>query len=63
MNTRHFTKNFVAPAFFYLAIIMYFFTAICLIAAAAGAPGFFVIGGILFILGYNAWGLAKGVKS
>ena len=62
MNTRHFTRNFVAPVFFYLGLIMYFFTAISLIAAAAGGPEFFVVGGILFLLGYNAWSLAKGLK-
>ena len=65
MNTKHFATNFVAPALFYLAIVLYFISGMSIVAWMGKDPSFLVLGLVTFLLGYNAWwfaGMFKGTK-
>lgn len=56
-------SNLVAPVFFFIAIVAYVFTALCLLSAFSTKLEFLVVGCITFVLGYNAWLFGKDVKN
>lgn len=62
MNPKHLVTYFVAPAFFYLAFVLYFISGMCVLGSLGSDPGFLVMGVIMFVLGYNSWLFAKDMK-
>lgn len=62
MNSKHLVTHFVAPAFFYLAVVLYFIAGMSVLASLGHDPGFLIIGLIMFLLGYNSWNFAKTMQ-
>ena len=61
MNSKHLAVHFAAPGLMYLALVLYFMTAISIFGTLKDI-GFLVLGFVLFILGYNAWYFGKKLR-
>lgn len=62
MNAKHLVIHFVAPVFFYLAVVLYFVAGLSILASLGTDPGFLIIGLIMFLLAYNSWIFAKTMR-
>ncbi|MCB9991765.1 MAG: hypothetical protein H6867_10435 [Rhodospirillales bacterium] len=62
MNPKHFITYFVSPALFYMAIVLFFLSAMSIIGSLGRDPGFLIIGLITFVLGYNSWMFANKAR-
>jgi hypothetical protein len=55
------SSTFIAPVFFFLALVMAFMVYYSLIHAPRD-PHYLVLGCIMFVLGYNAWRFGMKVR-
>lgn len=55
------SATFIAPVFFFLALVMAFMVYYSLIHAPRD-PHYLVLGCVMFVLGYNAWRFGMKVR-
>lgn len=62
MNTKHLTRNFVAPVFYYMAAVLFLVAVMCVLAFMSTDPAFLVAGLVMFLLSYNSWDFAQSMR-
>lgn len=62
MNTKHLATNFVAPVFFYLAIVCLFIALMCVLAFVTTDPAYLIMGLVMFLLSYNSWDFGQKLR-
>lgn len=63
MKAVDLVTNFVAPALFYMSILLYFMSGLALLGAFYADPSFLIVGLVMFILAYNSWFFGKRARS